>query len=317
LVDPELLAILDRLPSGQLSNDTLAGVRESLAQIATQAVLQRPSEVSVATHFIESTDGARVRIVTYQPMNRSAPLPAILHFHGGGFVAGLPEMCDVANSGMALRLKCVVASVDYRLAPESIFPKALEDAYAALQWLTSNASLLAIDPERIAVAGESAGGGLAGSLALWSRDHGGAAIAHMSLVYPMLDDRTGAPLRYPFQGEFVWQAEKNCYGWRSFLGSEYGVDSVSPYAALGRARDLEGLPSTFICVGALDLFLAEDLDFARRLAVGGVPTELHVYPGAYHGFFSMNSTSVAKAAQMDRLKALNRALNLAPLGSTQ
>jgi len=309
LVDPELVAFLDRLPAGELSNDTLAGVRNALAQMGAQAVLQRQPEVEVGTQFVESRDGTRVRILTYQPIVSGMDMPAILHFHGGGYVAGSPEMSDITNAQMALSCNAIVASVDYRLAPECRFPLAIEDGYAALNWLVDSAHGLSIDRDRLALAGESAGGGLAGGLALMARDRGGPPIAHVSLIYPMVDDRTYARGKQSFQGEFVWQVEKNMYGWRSLLGSDYGIDSVSPYAALSRAEDLRKLAPTFIGVGALDLFLEQDLELARRLAVAGVATELHVYPGAYHGFYSMNGTWLANAAQHDRLDALRRAFN--------
>jgi triacylglycerol lipase len=158
--------------------------------------------------------------------------------------------------------------------------------------------------------GESAGGGLAAALALLARDRGEYRLAFQHLIYPMIDDRTVvASDPHPYTGEYVWTAESNAFGWASLLGVPPGSDGVSPYAAAARAETLKGLPPTFISTGALDLFLEEDLEYARRLTREGVPVELHVYPGAYHAFNIAAGAGVAQAAQRDSLAALRRALN--------
>jgi len=198
---------------------------------------------------------------------------------------GDPEMSEVRNRTWASQLGCVVASVDYRLPPESPHPGPVEDCYAALKWLHREAPRLGIDSQRIGIAGESAGGGLAAALALLARDRGEVNVAYQALVYPMLDDRTcvNSP-RHPYTGEFGWTHDKNHFGWSCLLGCEPGSSDVSSYAVAARADDLSRLPPTFISVGTLDLFLEEDMEYARRLMRAGVLVELHVYPGAYHGF---------------------------------
>lgn len=199
--------------------------------------------------------------------------------------------------------------MDYRLAPETPHPGPVEDCYAALRWLYTHTSELAVDSTRIAIGGASAGGGLTAALGLLTRDRGEVPLAFQLLIYPMLDDRTVTRAdTHPFTGEFIWTAQANRFGWKALLGQEPGGPAISPYAAAARAEHLEGLPSTFISVGALDLFLEEDLEYARRLIRAGVPIELHVYPGAYHGFNMVSNAQVSQAFTRDLLAALKRGL---------
>jgi len=202
----------------------------------------------------------------------------------------------------------VIVSVDYRLSPEWRFPAAIEDCYAGLAWTIAHAGELGIDPARIGVMGESAGGGIAAALALMARDRGEYGLAFQHLTYPMIDDRTCVRPPHPVTGEFVWPAHNNHFGWSAYLGREPGGDDVPAYAAAARAADLTGLPPAYVMVGGLDLFLEENIDYARRLMAAGVATELHVYPGAFHGFDLMPGPPVAEQARAARLSALSRAL---------
>jgi acetyl esterase/lipase len=203
----------------------------------------------------------------------------------------------------------VVASVDYRLAPETPHPGPIEDCYAALVWLRENAASMGADPKRIAIAGESAGGGLAAALALLTRDRAEIQLVHQHLIYPMLDDRTGPGTANPYAGEFIHTARSNCFAWSAHLGQPAGSPGVSAYAAAARAEVLTDLPSTYIAVGALDLFAEENLEYARRLMRAGVPTELHLYPGAYHGFELAADAKVTHRAHDNSTQALRRALH--------
>jgi acetyl esterase/lipase len=233
----------------------------------------------------------------------------LLWIHGGGYIMGSADAEAAMAISIVSELGCAVVAPDYRLAPETPFPGPVEDCYAALKWLSAQADTLGIDARRIAVGGSSAGGGLATALTLLARDRGEVAIKFLFLIAPMLDDRTVThPTPHPYTGEFIWTPEANRFGWASLLGHEPGGADVSPYAAPARATTLEGLPATFINVGALDLFLEEDMEYARRLMRAGVPTELHVYPGAYHGFRMVANAQVTQAAQRDQLAALKRAL---------
>ena len=215
------------------------------------------------------------------------PTPAVLHIHGGGFVSGMPALMFGMLKKLSAELDCLVVTVDYRLAPWTKFPGALEDNHAALGWLHANASALNIDVRRIAVMGDSAGGGHAAMLAIAARDRAEfAPLLFQLLIYPMLDDRTGStrPTSSPLMGAQMWTAAHNIFGWASLLGLPAGCEAP-PYGSVpARVADLSGLPPAWIGVGTLDLFHDEDIAYARRLQEAGVPVTLEVVEGAYHGF---------------------------------
>lgn len=309
LVDPELVALLDQGPAPVLTAEI---VRQSRAMISqAPANVPQSSALSVSERFIPGPEGAPdVRVLVYLPTPVQGPLPALLWIHGGGYVMGSADAEDLRMKNIVSSLGCAAVAVDYRLAPETPYPGPLEDCYAALKWLYIHADELLIDPLRIAVGGASAGGGLAAALALLTRDRGEVSLLFQCLLAPMLDDRTCTLAEpHPYTGEFVWTPQANRFGWTALLGQEPGGPDVSPYAAAARAEHLEGLPATIINVGALDLFLEEDLEYARRLMRAGVPTELHVHPGAYHGFILVTDAQVTQAAWRDQLAALQRAFD--------
>jgi acetyl esterase/lipase len=248
-----------------------------------------------------------VRVLVFQPTGRTEPMPAILHIHGGGYVIGAPEMNEAANRQLAADLGCVIVSVDYRLAPDTPFPGPVEDCYAGLKWLHANAKELGVDPTRIAIQGESAGGGLAAGLALLARDRGEVPVIFQFLLYPMIDDRPAAE-PHPYAGEFIWNLNSNHFGWSAYLGREPGGPDVSPYAAAARAENLAGLPATLIITGALDLFMEENLEYARRLTRAGVPVDLMVYSGAFHGFQVAPDTEISRRFRRDHREAMAAAL---------
>ena len=305
LVDPELLPVLEALPLFDLSMESLPAMR------ATRASIGAGEMTFSGLHFerrtVQSPDGAQVRVNLFRPEGAARARPAILHIHGGGYVLGTADMTNAANAATALKLDCVIVSVDYRLAPETPFPGPLDDCYAALRWLHASTAELGIDRKRVAIAGESAGAGVAAGLALMARDRGDTPICFQCLVYPMLDDRTNADNTSPFAGEFVWNAKSNQFGWGAYLGRAPGGGDSPAYAAPARAADLDGLPPAFINCGALDLFADEDITYARRLMQAGVATELHIYPGAFHGFPLAPGTHLAAIAERDRIDALRRA----------
>lgn len=308
LIDPELLVGLEMLPPIEFSATTLPFIREQMKQMLALPIPEMP-EVLFEEYRVAASEGHEIPVLVQRPRAPAAARPAVLQIHGGGYIIGSAQMGLAANLQMVLEADCVVAAVDYRLAPDTPHPGPVEDCYAALKWLHANAEALGADPNRIAVIGESAGGGLAAALALLARDRGEVALVHQHLIYPMIDDRTCTADAHPFAGEFIWTPESNRFGWSSLLGCEPGGQNVSPYAAAARAEDLAGLPSTFIAVGALDLFAEENIEFARRLMRVGVPTELHVYPGAYHGFQIAADAHVTKRANHISMTALRLALH--------
>lgn len=242
--------------------------------------------------------------------------PAILHTHGGGFVMGLAKAEIPAKQAMAKALDCCIVTVEYTLAPEAIYAVSVEQNYAALKWLHDNAASLGVDRSRIAVMGESAGGGHAALLAIAARDRGEVPLAFQCLIYPMLDDRTGSTCMPTGEiGQMAWTPAANRFGWRSFLGRPPGGNDVPVRAVPARTASLAGLPPAFIGVGSIDLFVNEDVTYARRLIDDGIETGLHVIPGAFHGFDGVApDTSIARQFTLAKMNALRRAFGL-PLDS--
>lgn len=245
-----------------------------------------PDEIQYEIHTVTTPDGFELHIWTLAKktaLSNAASGPAALYLHGGGYIAGTPAV------GIEGICQCVLASgvpffsVDYRLAPEHPYPTPLDDCWTALQWLVGNAELYRIDPARIAIVGESAGGGLAAALALLARDRGHSPpIARQILAYPMLDDRSKEDVAL---GVFsVWDADSNLTGWTAYLGAIKGTDAVPIYAAPARVDDVKDLPPLYIDVGQLDIFAKECLNFANKFLDSGIEVECHVYPGLSHVF---------------------------------
>ncbi len=258
-----------------------------------------------------------IRVRVYRPRQARERVPAMLWFHGGGFVFGAPEF-DQVNSIAAVReLGILVAAVDYRLAPAHPFPAPMDDAYTALKWLHSSADALGVAQGRYAVAGSSAGGGLAAGLVLMAHDRGEVPVAFQLLLYPMLDDRTVLRTDIDASNLRMWDTNSNRYGWASYLGREPGGADVSAYAAPARRAELAGLPPAWIGTGGFDLFHDENLDYAQRLRAAGVSCELRVVERAYHGFDSISrNAKVSQGFRSSYIEALRRALFTGPPGPT-
>lgn len=311
-IDPELLPGLEVLPSFVLSAETLPGFRAGMSDMVQPPESYSRPNVKIEEHFAPGLNGApAVRFIVYRPQGASGRLPALLFMHGGGYVLGQAEDGHAACVRTADELGCMVVSVAYRLAPETRAPGQVEDCYAVLAALHDKSDAWGIDTSRIAVGGVSAGGGLAAALALMVRDKGQYRLCFQQLIFPMLDDRTCTRTDISEHvGKHIWTAQSNCFGWRSLLGVAPGSIGVGPYAAAARAIDLSGLPPAYISVGALDLFLDENIDYAHRLMKAGVPTELHVYPRAYHGYDALSPRAdVSIRSETERRHALARAFS--------
>ncbi len=309
LIDPEIVAMLDGFPDNNFSDENIVAVRKNMAEMMASMPSKKIQGVSVREKYIDGV-GFKIRILIYTPENNLNERPALFHVHGGGYVVGSPEDFDGRNQLLCKELEAVIVSASYRLAPEHPFPDSIDDCYTALKWLFSNAVSLGVDASRIAIYGESAGGGLAASLAILVRDKNEVNIVHQFLIYPMLDDRTSLEADpNPYAGEFIWTNERNYYGWKSLLGHEPGGDDVSPYASASRISNMQGLAPVFICVGALDLFVDENIVYAQRLIRSGIPTELHVYPGGFHGFDTMQDSAISKQFYVDLIRAMKKALS--------
>lgn len=319
-VDPEVaggLAVYEAIGFGaaDLSGEVLAGMRTALVTLIAGAAAELPPNERVVRedHEIAGPDGDPLRVRVYRPADATAAagaaLPGYLFIHGGGMIMGSIDATDLDCEAFVEQVGCVVVSVDYRLAPEHAYPAPVEDCYAALRWVADQADDLGIDPERIAVGGQSAGGGLAAGTCLLARDRGGPAVAFQVLVYPMLDDRNDTASAREFAGILSWSHEHNTSGWRAYLGDAAGGDDVPIYAAPARAEDLSGLPPAIVQVGELEVFRDEDIAYATRLLQAGVPTELHVYPGAFHAWDAFApEAAVTVQAVRDRVGAMRRAL---------
>jgi acetyl esterase/lipase len=311
-LDPEIAALLGDLPIaafdlGALAPELLPGIREAMRGMATPDV---PPTTAVSRELIVPDPAGRfdssVRVTA--PPDAREDRPCIYWIHGGGYILGTGLGPDARINQWVEDLDCVVVSIEYRLAPEHPYPAPLDDCYAGLAWTAAHADELGIDPSRIAIAGASAGAGLAAGLGLLARDRGEISPSFQLLIYPMIDDRM-TTASSNIVGAPIWSRDANVLGWSCYLGCEPGADDVPAYAAAARAGDLAGLPPTWIGVGSLDVFRDEDIDYAMRLLAAGVPTELHVYPGAPHGFDTlMPSTGVARRCRRDMEDALRRAL---------
>jgi acetyl esterase/lipase len=294
LVDPELR------PAFELMIKTVGGDFKvgpnNLAELRKRWSFEPPAQFPA--YEVRKIPGGRgapdVRVILINAQAEGAPRPGVVYLHGGGFIGGDADSKIPAMQRLALEHECTVVCVDYRLAPETRFPGALEDNYAALKWLYGSAEALGVDRARIALMGESAGGGHAAMLAIAARDRGEVPLACQVLIYPMLDDRTGSTRHPPaYIGAFVWLPASNRYGWSALLGVPAGSRIVPAGAVPARVQDLAGLPPTFIGVGSVDLFVDEDIEYARRLIEAGVPTQLLVIPGAFHGFDGIAPESTA------------------------
>jgi acetyl esterase/lipase len=307
-VDPELRPAAARLIAEGKGRPplTMADLPAAHAHVQLRPTLPAPA---FTREVIPGPPGApelTVYVVNAAPGERR---PAILHTHGGGYILGSARSDIPSLQRTAAALGCVIVTVEYRLAPETTYAGSMEDNYTGLKWLHANAERLGADPARIALMGESAGGGHAALLALTARDRGEVPVIFQALVYPMLDDRTGVERTpEPPIGTLVWTPYMNRLGWQAFLGHAPGTPGVPARGVPARYTDLHGLPPAWIGVGGADLFVDEDLAYADRLIDAHVPTDVLVVPGAFHGFDGIGAgTAVAERFTAAKLDALRRA----------
>ena len=307
LLDPELLPFVQAMPPADLND--IAGMRNAILEQFSSS-----GDQSFTVRLAKGRgDAPDVEVYVFNAAQPGAKNPAVLHIHGGGMVCGSATTASFTAPSIVQAIGAVVVSVEYRLSPETPFPGPQEDCYAALAWLFDNADELGVDRERVIVMGESGGGGLAAALTLMARDRDEFRLKGQVLIFPMLDHRTGGDddrWKNPITGEFVWTREANQIGWKA-LQSDYGVDDERRgWFSPALAENLSALPPTYISTGALDLFLDENLDYARRLIRCGTRVDLNVYAGAPHGFPLAAGTDVAMRADVDLRGALQRLVKL-------
>jgi len=242
------------------------------------------------------------------PASVPKPTPALLWVHGGGYIGGNPAQDDRLCQLLAKELGIVVAAVKYRRAPEHPFPTPLNDCHDGLAWLASRED---VDPQRVAVGGASAGGGLGCALALLAHERGVVRPVFQLISYPMIDDRTATRTDIDETGFRLWSNKSNRFGWQCYLGMSPGSPGVSGLAAPSRYEDFAGVAPAWIGIGKLDLFYDETIAYAARLRAAGVPCEVYEVPGAFHGFDALRpKASITIAYRNAQLGALAAGLGL-------
>ena len=280
-IHPDLQQAARKFPALTVSRNNLWLARLSMRLMRTP----KTPEVLVENMLVPGQDDrTRIRLRVYKPRWVARPTPVLVWLHGGGYVMGRPELDEVRCTQYVRDLGIIVVSVDYRCAPKHPFPAGLEDSYSALKWVESHSQELGVDPKRIAIGGESAGGGLAASLVQLAHDRQEIEPVFQLLVYPMLDDRTVLRSDVDDSSNVTWNQKSNRFGWESYLGKKCGAGDVPEYSVPARREDLSGLPQAWIGVGTVDLFHDEDMAYARRLNGCGVECEICPVPGAFHGF---------------------------------
>ena len=309
-IDPESRAPLDELlavlPGGTNAIADIVERRAVAKAMAAELPAPEHPDVVKEDRTVPGPAGEPdIGVRVYRPRDAAGTLPGIYVIHGGGMILGDVEGEDDTAATLCSEIGAVVVSVEYRLAPEHPYPAGPEDCYAGLLWMAGHVDELAYDPERLAVYGGSAGGGLALAVALMARDRQGPAIRFLMPLYPMVDDRNETPSSHAVTDVGIWDRDTNIEAWGWYLGGR----EADAYAAPARASDLSGLPPTYIDVGTVDLFLDEDLELAQRLLQAGVPVELHVSPGSYHASEKRApEAALSRRIWGYRLDALRRAL---------
>jgi acetyl esterase/lipase len=313
-LDPETGAILAAAGPEASEPVTLESIpaerAERKAIRLTDEALRRGGAIEFEELTVPGPAGAPdISLLVCRPAGITAPAPGVYYIHGGGMIMGDNRSALLVMLDWIERAGVVVVSVEYRLAPEHPYPAGAEDCYAGLEWTGEHAAELGIDPDRLLIAGVSAGGGLSAAVALMARDRGGPALIGQMLGCPMLDDRNQTPSSYELDRQATWDRNSNLTAWGAVLGAARGGDGVSEYAAPARATDLSGLPPAYLDVGSVETFRDETIDYAARIWRAGGTAELHVWSGGYHGFeLIAPDAAISVGARDTRIAWLRRIL---------
>jgi acetyl esterase len=307
--DPELAAAVELLPKLDLND--LQGARDALKKLRAELPAPDATGVTVTDVLIAGPAGApEIPLRIYRPDVPSGPV-GVFDVHGGGFILGDLEMVHASNLTLAREIGAVVVSVDYRLAPEDPYPAGLEDCYAGLVWFAEHAEEYGVDPDRIAIHGISAGGGLCAGLALLARDRGGPAIAFQYLGVPEVDDRLGTASMSAYIDTPLWNQPNAVLSWAAYLGAGVpGTADVPVYAAPARASDLSGLPAAYVSAMEFDPLRDEGIAYALALQAAGVQVELHMFPGTFHGSSLVEHAAISQLERSEEITVLRRGLRL-------
>lgn len=312
MIDPELAAVVATLAAETMANgipvlpergDALA-LRELLNLGMANVPSPPTTGISVRSFLAPTTDGSSIELRWYSVDSETARhSPAVVYLHGGGMIAGKLDYYDGIARHYVQESTVPMLLVDYRLAPENTGAILAEDGFTGLQWLHEHADELGVDIARVAVMGDSGGGGVAAGTAILARDRG-VPLAKQILIYPMLDDRSIEP-DPQLVNAIAWSYDDNWTCWNAVLGAAFGTDTVAPSAAPARLENFSGLPETYIEVGELDIFRDECVTFAQGLYKAGVSCELHVLPGVMHGHDRMSvDIGVSKRTLADRCRII-------------
>ncbi len=316
--DPELQLVVPMLPDLDLINP--AAARQTLDAMVAQAGANAQanlealtvSDITIEPSTRWGKSNAPVKARLYQPKDgaSSGALAALVYVHGGGFVLGSVDSEQASASALAKQLNIVVLSVDYRLSPEHQYPAALEDCYAALEWLHRESATLHVDRERIGIYGVSAGSCLAAAVTLLARDLQGPALCMQFLDIPVLDDRLQTPSMQRFVDTPLWSRPKAELSWKYYLGALHGSNDIPYLASPARAEDLTNLPPAYISTMEFDPLRDEGIVYAMRLMGAGISVELHTFPGTFHGSSMVDFAAVSQRQNKEKLTALRRGLKL-------
>jgi len=307
-LDPEIAQVVAIMQQGEQPPPSALGDyetrRKNVMAMFSHLMPPVPEDVKMTDFYTTGIDGNKILLRWYEKEGAPKGGPAILYTHGGGYIAGSVSLYDGGVAKYVSTTGVPFLNVEYRLAPETQYPGNVADAHSGLQWLHAHASELGIDPKRIAVMGDSAGGGIAAALTHYNKEKGGPPIAKQILIYPMLDDKNIE--HDPHIGAFaVWSSIDNETGWNCLLGSKRGAPNVPPSAAPARMTDATGLPQLYIETGELDIFRNEIIEYAAKFGKAGISVEMHVHPGCPHGFEVICPTAkVTQRAFADRYRTI-------------
>ncbi|MBT2689378.1 alpha/beta hydrolase [Bacillus sp. ISL-47] len=283
-LDPQAKFLLEQMEAMGAPPMSSLTPEEARQTTDFSALAGEPEEVGKVENKKISGPGGDIPVRIYTPKGEG-PFPALVYYHGGGWVIGDLETVDVPCRLLTNLANCVVVSVDYRLAPEHKFPAAADDSYAAAKWVAENAASIAVDPSRIAVGGDSAGGNLAAVVALMARDKGEISLAYQMLIYPVTNHSYATESYTENADGYLLTKDSMVWFWNHYLQDEEA--GKNPYASPLQAKDLSGLPPALVLTGEFDPLRDEGEAYAQRLKEAGVPVEAKRYDGMIHGFFWM------------------------------
>lgn len=313
-VDEELEQCLTQFPhlNASVVPDRIASLRDRARQFgASDELLKCQGAIEIEHLSCPLGNGVQLPLLMLRPTKVLGPFRAICFVHGGGMIAGDERTGLEAATAWVQEFGIAVYSIGYRLAPEYPHPTPVEDVYAALYWIDQQRQELGLTTDPLVLIGVSAGGGLAAGAALLARDRDGPRLGELMLLSPMLDDRPRWPSSLAFDADVPWDRTSNATGWASLLGPHAGGSDIPAYAAPARAGDLAGMPPSYLEVGSAETFRDECIDFAQRLTIAGIPTEFHLWSGAFHGFDRIcPDSALARTAQATRIDYLRRRLGL-------